>query len=66
MSDVQDLVVRTIASTLVGRMQAAGAETVRRKPPAILAAYECVLRADALPFDNPAAQAEARALREGD
>jgi hypothetical protein len=37
---VQDEVVRTIVSTLVGRVQATDAERARRKPPASLAAYE--------------------------
>jgi adenylate cyclase len=45
---VQDEVVRTIVATLVGRLEAAGAEQARRKPPASLAAYECVLRGTAL------------------
>ena len=61
---VQDQLVRTIVATLVGRLQAAGAEGARRKPPTSLAAYECVLKADALPFGDPAAEAEAMALYE--
>jgi adenylate cyclase len=61
---VQDQVVRTIVATLMGRLQAAGAEVARRKPPANLAAYECVLRADALPLYDPAAWPEARGLYE--
>jgi adenylate cyclase len=61
---VQDQVVRTIVATLVGRMQAAGAERAKRKPPASLAAYEYVLRADALPFHDRAAREEARILCE--
>jgi TolB-like protein/class 3 adenylate cyclase/Tfp pilus assembly protein PilF len=61
---VQDQVVRTIVGTLMGRLQAAGAERAGRKPPASLAAYECVLRADALPYDDPDAEAEARRLYE--
>ncbi len=61
---VQDEVVRTIVATLVGRLQAAGAEMAKRKPPASLAAYEYVLRADALPLYDPAAGAEARMLYE--
>jgi adenylate cyclase len=61
---VQDQVVRTIVATLIGRLQAAGAEVAKRKPPASLAAYECVLRADALPLEDPAAVAEARQLYE--
>ena len=61
---VQDQVVRTIVATLVGRLQAAGADVAKRKPPAILAAYECVLRADALTLYDPASGAEARLLYE--
>jgi tetratricopeptide (TPR) repeat protein len=46
-------VVQTIVSTLVGRVQVSDVERARRKPPASLAAYECVLRANALPWDDP-------------
>jgi adenylate cyclase len=59
---VQDEVVRTIVATLVGRLQAAGAEQAKRKPPASLAAYECVLRGKALPVGEEEAEAEARRL----
>jgi adenylate cyclase len=62
--DVQDQVVRMIVGTLAGRLQAAGVEKALRKPPASLAAYDCVLRADALPFGNPEARAEVRRLSE--
>ena len=61
---VQDQVVRTIVGTLAGRLQAADVEKALRKPPASLAAYDCVLRADALPFGNPEARAEVRRLSE--
>ncbi|HEY5782341.1 MAG TPA: winged helix-turn-helix domain-containing tetratricopeptide repeat protein [Lysobacter sp.] len=61
---VQDEVVRTIVSTLVGRVQARGAEGTRRRPPASLAAYECVLKGNALPWDEPEAAAEAAQLFE--
>ena len=61
---VQDEVISTIVSTLVGRLQAADAELARRKPPASLAAYECVLRGNALPFGDPESDAEARRLFE--
>jgi TolB-like protein/Tfp pilus assembly protein PilF len=61
---VQDQVVRTIVGTLVGRLQAAGAERVTRKPPTSLAAYECVLRGDALPFESSEGATEARRLFE--
>jgi len=61
---VQDEVVHTIVSTLVGRVQAVDAERVRRKPPASLAAYECMLRGNALSWDDPAQAAEAVRLFE--
>jgi adenylate cyclase len=61
---VQDQVVRMIVGTLAGRLQAAGVEKALRKPPASLAAYDCVLRADALPFGNREARAEVRRLSE--
>ena len=61
---VQDELVRTIVSTLVGRVQARSAEGARRRPPASLAAYECVLKGNALPWDDPAAAAEAARLFE--
>ena len=54
--------VRTIVGTLVGRLNAAGAEGAKRKPPASLAAYEYVLRAMPCPSE-PRAEAEAEALR---
>jgi uncharacterized protein (DUF924 family)/TolB-like protein len=50
---LQDRVVQTIVSTLVGRVQASDVERSSRKPPASLAAYECVLRANALSWDAP-------------
>jgi adenylate cyclase len=61
---VQDKVVQTIVSTLVGRVQATGAERARRKPPASLAAYECVLQGNALAWDDPLEAEEARRLFE--
>jgi len=61
---VQDQVVRTIAATLVGRMSAAATERAQRKPPTSLAAYELVLRGDALPLYRPGASEEARKLFE--
>ncbi len=42
--EVQDEVVRTVAATVAGRLEAAGAELARRKPPESLAAYDYVLR----------------------
>jgi TolB-like protein/Tfp pilus assembly protein PilF len=44
---VSDELVRTIAGTLVGRVRATGSALARRKPPANLAAYDCVLRGQA-------------------
>ena len=41
---VQDEVVQTIVSTLVGRVQVSDVERARRKPPSSLEAYECVLK----------------------
>ncbi len=61
---VQDQVVQTIVSTLVGRVQASDVERARRKPPANLAAYECLLQGNALPWDEPAGAAEAVRLFE--
>ena len=61
---VQDQVVKTIAATLVGRLNAAATERAQRKPPASLAAYELVLRGDALPVFRPGALEEARRLFE--
>ncbi len=60
--DVQDRVVRTIVGTLAGRMNMAGLEMARRKPPTSLAAYDYVLRGDALPWASPEGEAEARLL----
>ncbi len=61
---VQDRVVQTIVSTLVGRVQFSAVERARRKTPASLAAYECVLKCNALSWDDPAGAAEARRLVE--
>jgi TolB-like protein len=61
---VIDRVVQTIVSTLVGRVQVSVNEQSRRKPPTSLAAYECVLKANALPWDEPAGAAEATRLVE--
>jgi TolB-like protein/class 3 adenylate cyclase len=57
---VQDEVVRTIVGTLVGRVQASGAERARRKPPSSQVAYDLMLRGNALPWDDPASSAEAK------
>jgi TolB-like protein/tetratricopeptide (TPR) repeat protein len=61
---VQDRVVQTIVSTLVGRVQVSDVERARRKPPTSLAAYECVLKCNALSWDDPAGAAEATRLVE--
>jgi TolB-like protein len=49
---VQDQVIGTIVAALVGRLKDAGAEKAKRKLPANLDAYECLLRADALDFSD--------------
>jgi uncharacterized protein (DUF924 family)/TolB-like protein/Flp pilus assembly protein TadD len=59
---VQDEVVRTIVGTLAERAQRTDAERARRKPPSSLAAYECVLRGNALPWTDPAGREEATRL----
>jgi TolB-like protein/Tfp pilus assembly protein PilF len=61
---VLDHVVQTIVSTLVGRIQAYDVERARRKPPTSLTAYEHVLKANALPWDDPNGAAEATRLLE--
>ena len=61
---VQDEVVQTIVSTLVGRVQSSDVERARRKTPASLDAYECVLNGNALPWDDPDGAAEATRLFE--
>jgi TolB-like protein/Tfp pilus assembly protein PilF len=63
---VADDLVRTIAATLAGRVQAIGSAQAKRKPPANLAAYECVLRAQAasMRIGDPAAETEMRRFYE--
>jgi TolB-like protein len=61
---VQDEVVRTLVGTLVGRVHAASLERARRKPTTNLAAYECVLRGNALHWSTAEGAAEATALFE--
>jgi TolB-like protein len=61
---VQDEVVQKIVSTLVGRVQVTDADRARRKHPASLDAYECVLKGNSLPWDEPAGTAEATRLFE--
>jgi adenylate cyclase len=57
-----DELVRTIVATLVGRVRSAGSALARRKPPANLAAYECVLRGQAAQaqIGDPGQDVEAR------
>ncbi len=62
--DVQDQLVRTLVGTLVGRILASDVERARRKPPTSLAAYECVLKGNALPWSDPAGAVEATHLFE--
>jgi uncharacterized protein (DUF924 family)/Tfp pilus assembly protein PilF len=59
-----DALVQQIVSTLVGRIQMADVERARRKKPASLDAYECVLKGNALPWDDPGGLAEATRLFE--
>jgi len=61
---VQDEVVQRIVSTLVGRVRVTDADRARRKHPASLEAYECVLKGNALPWDDAAGAAEATRLFE--
>jgi adenylate cyclase len=61
---LQDEVVRTIVGTLIGRMQAASAEQAKRTPPRNMAAYDYVLRGNALPVGDPKDEGEARRLYE--
>ncbi|WP_139350151.1 TIR domain-containing protein [Rhodanobacter sp. C03] len=61
--NVQDEVVRTIVSTLVGRVQVSHAERARKNP-ANLAAYEYVLKGNALSWDDPGGAEEAKKLFE--
>ena len=61
---VQDRVVQKIVSTLVGRVQVSYAERARRKAPTSLAAYECVLKANSLSWDDPEGAADAIRLVE--
>ena len=62
---VQDEVVARIATTLAGRIQAAGLERAKRKPTTDLAAYDCVLRGmEQFAGYGPDANAAARELFE--
>lgn len=57
---MQDQIVRSIAAQLSGRLQLASLEKSSRKAPSSTAAYDCVLRGDALSTGVPEAEAEAR------
>jgi tetratricopeptide (TPR) repeat protein len=59
---VQDQVVQTIVSTLMGRVQVSDIARARRKPSSSLAAYECVLKGNALPWDDLDSLSEATRL----
>ena len=61
---VQDQVVSTIVSTLVGRVQVSDVERARRKPPSSLAAYEYLLQGNAVAWDTPEGLTEATRLFE--
>jgi TolB-like protein/Flp pilus assembly protein TadD len=61
---IQDELVQTIAGTLVGRVTEASVYHARLKPPASLAAYELLLRANSLNWESLRAKSEARGLLE--
>jgi TolB-like protein/DNA-binding SARP family transcriptional activator/Tfp pilus assembly protein PilF len=62
---LQDEVAATIVATLVGRVENAELQRIRRKPPASLAAYELVLRGRALmQRHRPGDEDQARPLLE--
>jgi TolB-like protein len=60
----QDRVVQKIVSTLAGRVEVSAADRAQRQPPTSLAAYECVLKGNALSWDDPLGAAEALRLFE--
>jgi adenylate cyclase len=61
---LQDDVVRRIVGTLVGRVYVSAAQHLRRRPPSEPAAYDLVLRANALPWEQPSTRAEAKRFLE--
>ncbi len=61
---VQDEVARVIVATLVGRIEDAVTKGTNRRPPASLAAYECVMQAEVKQYINHAGLMEARQLFE--
>ena len=60
--EVQDTVVQSITAQLASRLRLARLESIRRKPPTSLAAYDYELRGDALPIGDPVVEEEARQL----
>jgi adenylate cyclase len=54
----QDEIVALIVGTIEGRMIVAGAEHAKRKPPSKMRAYDYVLRAMALPYEDLDAEQE--------
>ena len=58
----QDKIVRSIVAQLSVRLRLANLEKASRKLPSSMAAYDYVLRGDALPIGIPEAEAEARQL----
>ena len=56
---VQDQIVRSIAAQLVGHLRMAKLEKALRNPPSNMAAYDYVLRGDAMQIGIPEAEAEA-------
>lgn len=60
--DVQDKIVRSLVAQLSERLRLSLVEKASRKPTTNLMAYECFLRADALPVGVPQAAAEGRRL----
>ena len=59
---MQDQIVRSIAAQLFGKLRMAKLEKLARKPPSSMAAYDYVLRGDALPIGVREAETEARRL----
>jgi TolB-like protein len=60
----QDEIVALIVGVIEGRMIVAGAERATRKPPSNMRAYDYVLRAMALPSEDPDAEQEMVQLME--
>ena len=59
---VQDQLVQTIVSTLVGQVQAAAVQRANRKSTSSLLAYECLLKGNSLRWDVPKESAQAMSL----